>query len=207
MLRRLKKILITAVGLTVAGVVFCAFYIRAHPMVFNESCFMHAHCIVITGLAFDSYAAEHGGRYPMDTNGYGNALLQLTNYMGDFWAGYTGPGYDGKVFADAARTGHHVPEAECGRVYVQGLAQADNPDIALFFDKMPSPGGDHCHFPFRLYAPLAREVWTIGSGHRVIRESDWNAFATNQVQLLVAAGIPREQAEAYYSERSKPPMK
>jgi hypothetical protein len=59
---------------------------------------------------------------------------------------------------------------------------------------------------FRLYAPLAREVWFI-SGERVIRESEWKAFATNQVQLLIAAGIPQAQAEAYYSETSKPPPK
>jgi hypothetical protein len=30
---------------TVVIVVFCAFYVRTHPLVFNESFFEHAHCI------------------------------------------------------------------------------------------------------------------------------------------------------------------
>ena len=30
------------------------------------------------------------------------------------------------------------------------------------------------------------------------RESEWPAFARRQIELLVAAGIAREQAEAYY---------
>jgi hypothetical protein len=44
--------------------VFCVFYIRAHPLVFNESVFTHAHCIVITGESMDSFAADHNMRRP-----------------------------------------------------------------------------------------------------------------------------------------------
>jgi hypothetical protein len=206
MFRKLKKFRV-AIGCCMAALVaFCVFYVWANPLVFNESLFMHAHCIVITGLSLDSYAAEHDGRYPKDTNGYGNALLQLTNYTANFWEGFTGPGYNGKVFAEAARTGRRIPEAECGRIYVQGLGSTDNPDIALFFDKMPSPGGDHCHFPWRLYAPLGREVWTIGGNHRFIRETDWTAYSKEQIKLLVAAGISRKQAEEYYAESRERPV-
>src|SRR5262249_37650919 len=159
MSRKLKNAVVAILCVMVAVVAFCAFYVRAHPLVFNESFFEHAHCIVITGLAFKSYASDHGGQFPADTNGYGNALLQLTNYVNDFWAGLTGPGYDGRVFADAAQTGRRIPEVECGRVYVQGLSETNDPNIAMFFDKMPTPGGDHCHGFHRLFAPLAREVW------------------------------------------------
>jgi len=166
---------------------------------------MHAHCIKITALAFDGFAAEHEGRFPVDTNGYGNALLQLTNYTANFWAGMTGPDYDGKVFEEAARTGRRISESECGRVYVQGLSKTNDPDIAFFFDKIPSPGGDHCHFPWRLYAPLGREVCTIGGGgYSFIRETDWAAFSKKQVELLVTAEIPRQQAEEYYAESREP---
>jgi len=205
MFRKFKRIRIAALCCLAAAIVFCVVYVRTHPLVFNESLFMHAHCIVIMGLSLDSYAAEHDGHYPADTNGYGNALLQLTNYTADFWAGMTGPGYDSKVFEEAARTGQHIPESECGRIYVQGLSRTNDPDIALFFDKIPSPGGDHCHFPWRLYAPMAREVWTIGSGRRVIRDTDWAAYCKTQIDLLIEAGIPKERAEEYYAESRERP--
>ena len=88
-------------------------------------------------------------------------------------------------------------------MYVQGLSETNDPEIALLFDKMPTPGGDHCHFLARVFAPLAREVWTIGSDRRIVRQSEWPAFAKRQIELLVAAGIAPEQAERYYSEQPK----
>jgi hypothetical protein len=206
MSRKLKKICAAVFCFIGALAAFCVFYVRAHPLVFNESFFEHAHCIVITGLSLDSFAADHNGRYPVDTNGYGSALLQLTNYTASFWEGLTGPGYNGNVFAEAARTGRRISESECGRIYVQGLSRTDNPDIALFFDKIPSPGGDHCHFLHRIFAPLVREVWTIGSGRRVIRDTDWAAFSKTQIELLVAAGMSRQQAEEYYAESRERPV-
>ena len=101
-----------------------------------------------------------------------------------------------------AMPGEDAPESEFGRVYVQGLSVTNDPNIALLFDKVATPGGDHCHFPKRLFAPLAREIWTIGWGHRAIPEADWPAFARRQVELLVAAGLSRQQAEMYYSEKA-----
>jgi hypothetical protein len=59
----------------------------------------HEHCIKQTGLAFRTYAVDHGGRFPYDTNGFGNALLLLAKggYLGDTNGVYsigliTGPG-------------------------------------------------------------------------------------------------------------------
>jgi hypothetical protein len=189
-----------------AGVVIvalCSLYVRTHPPVFNESFWEHAHCIKGTGLALLQYAADHGGKFPSDTNGYGNALLLITNELNNFWAGLTGPGYDGQVFAEAARTGRHIPEEACGRVYVQGLSEADNPQIALLFDKLPTPGGDHCHLLARLSAPLVREAWTIAGGMKQIPEKEWPAYSKHQIDLLVAAGIAAEQAKSYYSKKPK----
>jgi hypothetical protein len=206
MFRKFKKIKTAAACFLTAATLFCVVYVRRHPLVFNESLFMHAHCIKIIRLAFDGYAEDHGGRFPTDTNGYGSALLQLTNYTANFWEGMTGPGYDGNIFEKAARTGERIPELECGRVYVQGLSQTNDPDIAFFFDKIPSPGGDHCHFPFRLYAPLGREVCTIGSGgYRFVRETDWAAYSKTQIDLLIKAGIPKARAEEYYAETRERP--
>ncbi len=199
MTTRFKRRVVVLAGSAAVAAAVSGLYIKTHPLVFNESFFDHAHCIVQTGLALRFYAAEHDGKFPFDTNGYGNALLLLTNYVANFWGCLTGPGYDGKVFAVAAQTGQHIPEHECGRVYVQGLSETNEPEIALFFDKRASPGSDHCHGIHRLFAPLGREVWTVGCSHLFIRESQWAEFAARQIEMLVAAGISRQRAEELYS--------
>lgn len=201
---KLKKSVAACLSLALAVMVCAICYVKRHPLVFNESFFEHAHCIVQTGSAFQIYADEHNGHFPLDTNGYGNALLLLTNYLGENpWALLTGPGYDGQVFARAAQTGQPMPEIECGRVYVQGLSVTNDPHIALLFDKLPTPGGDPCQGFHRITAPLAREVLTIDGDRRLVKESEWSAFAKQQVELLVTAGIARRQAEEYYAEKPK----
>jgi hypothetical protein len=200
MTSKLKKraAFLLCIAFVVGGI--CTFYVRTHPLVFNESFWGHAHCIVGGGLSLRVYAGEHHGKFPYHTNGYGDALL-LVN---DGWdASLTGPGYDTRVFKRARRTGEDAPENEFGRVYVQGLSDTDSAEIAILFDKLPTPGGDHCHGFSRVGRPLAREVWTIGSDRRVIQESEWPAYSRRQVDLLIAAGIAPEQAARYYSERPK----
>lgn len=197
---KLKRRLSIPVAL-LAVIVACGFfYVRAHPLVFNESFLGHAHCMKGGGLGLMGYAHEHGGQFPFHTNGYGDALL-LVNEGWD--AALTGPGYDALVFEQVRKTGEDAPESEFGRVYVQGLRDTNAPEIALLFDKLPTPGADHCHLFRRMFAPLGREVWTIGCEMRFIPESRWSAFAKEQIDLLVAAGIAREQAERYYSESPK----
>ena len=197
---KLRKRLSSIFRILAVGGAVCFIYIRTHPLVFNESFLGHAHCMAGGGLELRHYAEEHGGRFPYHTNGYGDALVM----MDSGWdAVLTGPGYDAAVFERVRRTGENAPEIEFGRVYVQGLSQTNDPGIALLFDKMPTPGGDHCHFFARITAPLAREVWMIGSERRVIYESEWPAFAKQQIELLVAAGITRSQAELFYSEQPK----
>jgi hypothetical protein len=200
MMAKLKRRLLICFCAATAVAAFCTYYVRAHPLVFNESFFEHAHCIKGGGISLEGYAQHHGGRFPFHTNGYGDALL-LVN---DGWdAALTGPGYDTQVFERARKTGEDAPENEFGRVYVQGLSETNDPEIALLFDKLPTPGGDHCHLFARISAPLGREVWTIGSGMPFIPESRWPAYSKRQIELLVAAGISRQQAETYYSEKPK----
>lgn len=191
------RILVCLIAVIVVG---GTIYVKTHPLVFNESFLTHAHCIVGGGLSLDSYAREHEGRFPFSTNGYGDALV-LVNACWD--ESLTGPGYDARVFERVRRTGENAPESEFGRVYVQGLSESNDPEIALLFDKLPTPGGDHCHVFQRFFAPLGREIWVVGGGHRFIRENDWTAFSRHQIELLVAAGLSKEQAEMYYSEKAK----
>ena len=91
-----------------------------------------------------------------------------------------------------------MPEAQCGRVYVQGLSVTNDPEIIILFDKIPSPG-DHMHLFSRIEAPLVREVVKVG-GVDIIPETEWPIVAKRQIELLVAAGIARERAEMYYSK-------
>ena len=194
-----RRLTVLLCATTVIGL-FCLVYVRTHPLIFNESFLEHAHCIVGGGLSLESYAREHEGHFPFSTNGYGTALVLLNTGWDE---SLTGPGYDVRVFERVRRMGGIAPASEFGRVYVQGLCETNDPEIALLFDKLPTPGGDHCHFPRRLFAPLAREVWTIGQGHLVVSETEWPAYSKRQIELLVKAGLPPEQAAMYYSEKPK----
>ena len=193
-----KAIKLSFLGAMIAAVGFSVCYVRAHPLVFNESFFGHAHCWKMADGYLAQYAQEHGGRFPFHTNGYGDAILLIP----DVWLGcFSGPGYNTRAWEEARKTGGNVPEDQCGRVYVQGLSSTNDPGIVLLFDKIPT-AGDHKHSFGRIGAPLVREVVTIG-GVDIIPESEWPAMCKRQIELLVAAGIASDQAESYYSEKVK----
>jgi len=123
----------------------------------------------------------------------------MTNYMGSFWGPLTGPGYDPAVFAEAARTRSHVPEEACGRVYVQGLSVTNDARIAVLFDKTAAPA-DHCQFPRRLWSGFVRDVCFVDGHWETIPVANWTSFAREQIELLVAAGFSRAQAQQLYSQ-------
>ena len=162
----------------------------------------HEHCIVGTGLALKTYALDHHGNYPSDTNGFGNALLLLVTggYLGETNGTYgvaliTGPGDNGSAYRDALKTGARVPEEKCSRVYIQGLSENSNPSLAIFFDKKSCPGGDHGRSP---WGPLLREVWLVDGPMQIVHDQDWPAFSSNQIELLVKEGFARATAQHYY---------
>jgi len=193
MRRRWRWLLLALALLVVLGSV----YVRTHPLVFMEA---HAHCILFAELQLDQYASEHEGRFPSHPNGYSNALLLMDE---ECFQDLTGPGYDAAPLRDAKRMGKKLAEEDCGRVYIQGLTRKSNPEIALLFDKLPTPGGDHCHLPVRLWASLGREVLLVGMRHIFVRESEWPEFAKKQVELLVQEGFDRQEAERLFASRAK----
>ncbi len=195
--RRSRLMKLAAMAMVAAGL--GAWYVKSHPLVFNESLWEHAHCMPQASLSLRTYALDHGGRFPYSTSGYGDALLLMTNEMGNFWGGFTGPGYDSRVFAEAARTGRHIPDHACGRVYVQGLSDTNDPGIALLFDKIAAPA-DHCNFPRRLWARFTRDVGFVDGHWETIPAEKWPAFSRQQVDLLVAAGLSRAQAQQLYDQ-------
>jgi hypothetical protein len=196
MLRRLRWLLLI-VGLPAAAAVV---YVRANPLVFNESFWNHAHCIKAAGLELMNYAEKNGGKFPSHPKGYANALLLLNE---DCYFAFSGPGYDEAAFYQAKTSGRDLPEEECGRVYIQGLSQKSDPEIALLFDKRPTPGGDHCHFIDRMMARLGREVWFVGCHSTFVTEDEWPEFTKHQVELLVKEGYPREEVQRLFDSKPK----
>jgi hypothetical protein len=191
--------------LAVAGLILLlialatAVYVRTHPLVFNESFWGHDHCIAQVGMALRIWANDHGGKYPTHTNGYCDALLLAWNEINSPSL-MTGPGYSGEPFRKAHDTETHLPESEGGRVYIQGLSEDMDASIALVFDKLPTPGGDHTHFLARCSAPLGREVSFVDGSHRFVREENWPGFTQEQIERLVRVGVTRSEAERLYSE-------
>ena len=201
----LLALLVCLLALVVGGYL----YVRMHPLVFNESFLQHAHCIACVAGALDRYASDHDGHFPSSPKGYADALALIDSPP---WM-LTGPGYTASL-PESAKQGD-IPEELCGRVYIQGLkitihsldgyyrATTDDPEIAILFDKKATPGGDHCHGLARLRAPLGREVLFTLAYIRFIPQSEWADFASQQIERLVAAGMPRNQAQWYYDQVDK----
>jgi hypothetical protein len=157
----------------------------------------HRHCIKFAGLQLEQYADAHKGRFPDHPAGYGDALLLMDE---ETYHSLTGPGYDPAVFREAKAAGRGLPEEACGRVYVRGLTMQTDSRVAILFDKRSTPGGDHCHWPFRLWAPRGREVLFRAGMSQFVRDSEWPAFAAEQIELLVRESIPRAEAERLYAQ-------
>ena len=184
-------------GCSVAAV-FGVYYVKSHPLVFNESLWGHAHCMPQATGALLTYAGDHKGMFPYHTNGYGDALLLLTP---DLAAPYclTGPGYGTAAYEQAIASGGHLDERRCGRVYVQGLSRSNKPEIAILFDKVAAPP-DHCHFPRRLWWGYSRDVGFADCSWRSVAVEKWPEFVRQQVDLLVQAGLPKQEAQRLYDE-------
>jgi hypothetical protein len=151
----------------------------------------------MAGMEFLNYADSHGGAFPQHPNGYGDALLLLDEGC---LHSVTGPGYEPAILREAKAAGRGLPEALCGRVYVQGLTRKSNPRLVVLFDKLATPGGDHCHLPARLWATRGREVLYIDGQMEFVADDKWRVFTAGQIDLLVTEGIRREEAERLYAQ-------
>ncbi len=163
--------------------------------------YAHLHCIKQTGLALRIYSGDHQGHYPFSTNGFGNALLLLAgpdptnDDIGGFIGCLCGPGDDGHLYREALT--HHtvLPEEKCSRVYIQGLSEANNPEICVLFDRNSCRGGDHFRSP---WGHRVREASLLDGSMQIIRDENWPEFSRKQVELLVAAGFSRTNALHFY---------
>ena len=157
---------------------------------------VHQHCMKIAGTIFTEYAMDHGGAFPYDTNGFGDALLLLVKDRPHDVPFICGPDDDGHVFSNALARALHVPEDQCSRVYVQGLCDTNDPRICILFDRRSVPGGDH----FYGSGKPVREVCLLDGFMETVPDARWADFSRQQVELLVSAGFKREKALQYYPE-------
>jgi hypothetical protein len=170
-------------------------------MAFLNPFHAHKHCIKVTSGDFWAYATDHGGDYPFHTNGFGDALLHMVRSNYTRIAQVTAPGDDGRYFEECLKTGADVPEDKCSRVYVQGLRKTSDSQLALIFDRSPTPGGDHFRRP---WGPLMRDVCRVDGSTLFLSEQRWPEFAREQVELLVLEGVSRAEAERLYAPPSPP---
>ena len=156
----------------------------------------HQHCMKQTTLSLRTYAIDHDGRFPFHTNGFGDAVVLLLKEDLCGPTMFTAPGDDGSLYKECMKTGAHMPEERCTRAYVQGLSESNNPEIALVFDRYPTRGGDHFRRP---WGPLLRDVGMLDGSMVTVREEKWPEFRRRQIDLLLAEGISRTQAEKLYA--------
>jgi hypothetical protein len=134
-------------------------------------------CIAGMGLDLREYAMDHGGRFPVggDTPEASLSLL-YSNYTDAYWLrGKTVP--LGVAQAALAKAGKLGPDS-CGWHYVAGLTEADDPRIAILWDKVGlghngerMAGGGH-------------EVAFVDGSHQFIPGTKWPEFLRQQKQLL-----------------------
>lgn len=194
-MRRWFKRLAYSLGLLAICSFFVAWYVRSHPLVFNESFWQHAHCIKGASGSFYDFAHSNAGKFPESPDGYGAALLQLNE---EYYYALTGPGYTDQPMVAAKLRGQVLAEADCGRVYVQGLSKISSSELVLLYDKLATPGGDHCHFLARISAPLGREVLFVSGMTEFVLETDWVGFVFKQRQLLTQAGFDLQAINHVY---------
>lgn len=189
---RAKKLMVTG---SILGACFALFGCMIWAWLWYLGHYVHQHCIKQAGLAFDIYAGDHHGRLPYSTNGFGDALLLLVKEGSAYVNVICGPGDDGHVFYEALTNQSVVPEAQCSRVYIQGLCDTNDPMICILFDRNSCRGGDHFRSPWG--HPL-REVCMLDGEMRTVRAEDWPEFSRKQVELLISAGFSRTNALYFY---------
>ncbi|HOC57208.1 MAG TPA: hypothetical protein PKI20_16435 [Verrucomicrobiota bacterium] len=134
-------------------------------------------CIKGVSLALVTYAQDHGGHFPAgDDTPEASLSLLYSNYIDAYWlSGKTVPLE--VVKAALAGKGKLGPDS-CGWHYVEGLTQADAPEIAILWDKV---GLGHSGERLR---GGGHEVAFVDGSTQLIRGARWLEFLEKQKQLL-----------------------
>ena len=143
-------------------------------------------CIAGMGLDLRCYAMDHDGRFPAGGDSPEASLsLLYSNYTGAYWLrGKTVPLEVAQ--AALAKNGKLGPDS-CGWHYVEGLTEADDPQLAILWDKVGlghngqhMKGGGH-------------EVAFVDGSHQFISGTRWPEFLETQKQLLAKRDAKAKQ--------------
>ncbi|MCC7422742.1 MAG: hypothetical protein IT428_20875 [Planctomycetaceae bacterium] len=147
-----------------------------------------SHCCIKAFMTlFPAYAHTHDGRLPSGESSPEASLSLL------YRAGRAGEDRDGIVQILRGKTvptetvqgilesGGLLSPETCGWHYVEGLTTADDPNIAVIWDK--TPGLSHNG---RRTNDGGREVAYLGGGTDWIPGDEWEQFQEKQAQLLAA---------------------
>lgn len=160
----------------------------------------HQHCSKALAAALMRYAQDHQGRYPSHTNGFGDALLLLVKTGDADVSLLVAPGDDGRIYNEFLTNGQNVPEENCTRIYIQGLTDSLQCDVAMMFDKRPTRGGDHFRSPWG--TPMRDVVMSSGLV-KFIPEKRWPIFASEQIEELVKLDLNRAELERLFGIKSE----
>lgn len=168
----------TRLVILLAGVVLIGWALHRYYFPYGQS-----HCCILgVGTALHAYAEDHGGHFPFGgKNPEASLSLLYSNYLDAYTLrGKTVPL---KTVQEAlAQDGKLGPES-CGWHYVEGLTEADDPGIAIVWDKVGLG-----HNGERLKRG-GHEVIFVDGDRRFISAVEWTTFLERQKTLLAKRDI------------------
>jgi hypothetical protein len=142
-------------------------------------------CLPCVLGALRTYALNHNGNFPTDTQGPQEALRQLYPvYLAD-WKLLAGLSGDRKEL-ERDMSGHlGLSDSASSWVYWPGLKLDDDPDIAVIWERRSGVrfDGSRAH---------GREVGFVGGDMRQISDAAWGAFVRDQAQMREQAFTARK---------------
>lgn len=169
-------------GLLAVGFIACYGYYRyTYPYGWSHCC-----SLALAG-GLENYAEEHGGKYPA---GQASPEASLSLLLKDEY------GVDANILRGKTvpletveralkKDGVLGPES-CGWHYVEGLTEADDPNLAIVWDKVGLGHNGERH------KGGVHEVIQVGGSRTFVRGADWEEFLDKQQQLM-AKRTPRER--------------
>ncbi len=188
-MRRLcRRVVIIA---AVFGTLYLGLRLSVHWYMSWKSPYGWSHCCdACLGIALEEYASDHNGADPTGESCPEASLsLLYPKYVdANVLRGKTVPLETVQALLES---GKKLGPKTCGWHYVEGLRFGDDPDLALFWDKVGlghngarNPDGGHC-------------VWFLDRGRDYVSGAEWPSFLAEQERLLAVT----------LKKRQKPPQK
>jgi hypothetical protein len=169
---KFKKMLLVFLAVVVVGI--AAERISYH----NRFPYGSSHCCILgVDGALQAYAREHGGRFP---SGGGCPEASLSLLYSNYIDAYTlrGKSVSLQRVEHALNANGKLGPESCGWHYIEGLTLADDPRVAIVWDKV---GLGHNG---EILKNGAHEVIFVGNAREFIPSTNWAEFLKNQEELI-----------------------